>query len=285
MSPCLVLTAAVFLAGLAATVEAGSGSPINSVCVAKHCAKQSATCFADKACRENLGCAAKCFGDWDKDKTAEKFSVQNCTGICTFSYSSNAYTTFMTCLAEKQCMTLPTIPNTCKGPSNITLLKEIPITQMEGAWWVVRGYHPVYDCYPCQNDHLSPHNSTAWVYSPHYQVYLANGSLGLIDQSGFVDTTTTNSAAGYKIAFEDAGISNYETWWIIDRADDRSYYLIYYCGNVLQWYFEGAIVLSEAPELPEKSVSAITDSYKKATGLDFSKFCSPRAGSGCPDQP
>ena len=281
MSPYLLIVVA--MVGLAATAEAAS--PVNFACMAEHCGKESAACFTDKACRENVGCVSKCLDDWDKDKTPEKFGVQNCTGICTFSYTSKAYTTFMTCLAEKQCMTLPTIPNTCKGPSNITLLKEIPITQMEGAWWVVRGYHPVYDCYPCQNDHLSPHNSTAWVYSPHYQVYLANGSLGLIEQSGYVINTDATSAAGYKIAFEDAGVSNYETWWVIDRADDRSYYLVYYCGSLLQWNFEGAIVFSKTPELSEKVTSAITDSYKKATGLDFSKFCSPKAGTGCPDQP
>lgn len=278
----MMLQASVILAATLAVASAGS--PVNEVCMATHCGVQSAACFANKACKNNIDCAAGCLAKWEQDKTPEKFHVQNCTAICTFSYTSKAYYNFMACMAAHNCMNLPSIPNTCKAPGNITILKEVPITEMDGAWWVVRGYHPVYDCYPCQNDHLSPHNSTAWIYNPHYQVYLANKSLGLIDQSGYINTQTT-SKAGYSIVFEDAGVGNVETWWVVDKADDDSYYLVYYCGYELQWYFEGAIVLSKNPVLSTSAVTAITESYKKAVGLDFKKFCSPRAGSSCPDQP
>lgn len=120
------------------------------------------------------------------------------------------------------------------------------------------------------------------VYNPVYQVYLVNDSLAVINQSGFLQNTTTPQA-GYPIIFNDAGFGNVETWWVIDKADDNSYFLIYYCGSVLQWYFEGAIVFSANPSLPDAVVPAITDSYKKATGLDFTKFCSPLAGPQCPD--
>jgi hypothetical protein len=115
-------------------------------------------------------------------------------------------------------------------------------------------------------------------YNPLYQVYLANGSLSLINQSGYLNTATT-AQAGYRISFDDAGSGNYENWWVIDKADDNSYYLIYYCGSVLQWSFEGAIVYNRDGKLSDSDVTAITDSYKKATGLNFSNFCSP-----CPDQ-
>ena len=274
----------VVLVAVAAIASAEGASPVNAICVATHCGKQSAACFADSQCKQNIGCVSECLSKWDQDKTPEKFTVQNCTGICTFSYTSPAYTNFMTCLSVHKCMDLPSIPNTCKGPSNVTLLKEISISELKGAWWVVRGYHPVYDCYPCQNDVLMPNNATMWVYSPHYQVYLANGSLGLIEQSGFMDISTTPQA-GYAIRFEDAGVSNVERWWIVDMAEDNSYYLVYYCGSLLQWYFEGAIVFSKTPVLSEDAVPAITESYKKSLGLDFKKFCSPKAGTGCPDQP
>lgn len=181
------------------------------------------------------------------------------------------YTKFMSCLGEHQCMHLPT--STCKGP-NITITKQVPLADLHGSWWVIRGYHPVNDCYPCQNDTLYPYNSTAWVYSPHYEVYLANGSLGLVKQSGFLMNGTT-SKDGYSIVFEDAGVGNHERWWVIDKADDNSYVLVYYCGSLLQWNFEGAIVFAHDPKLTDDDVAAITASYKAALGLDFSKFCSP----------
>ena len=257
-------------------------SPVNAACVAAHCALQSAACFSDAMCGKNVGCVSECLSKWDDDKSTEKFMIQNCTAICTFSYTSKAYTSFMTCLAAHKCMNLPSIPNTCKGPNNITISKQVPLEDLKGSWWVIRGYHPIYDCYPCQNDTLFPHNSTTWVYSPHYEVYLANGSLGLIKQSGYLKNGTT-AKEGYSIAFEDAGVSNYETWWVIDKAKDNSYVLVYYCGSLLQWYFEGAIVFAHSPTLSDADTAAITASYKAATGLDFAEFCSPDVTNCMPD--
>lgn len=271
----LLVGAAV--APIAVSQEPG---PVNAACAAAHCALQSAACFTDSMCQKNIGCVSKCFEDWDKDKTPEKFTVQNCTGICTFSYTSKAYINFMSCIADHKCMNLPSIPNTCKGPNNITILKKVPISELKGPWRVVRGYHPVYDCYPCQKDSLSPYNSTAWIYNPNYQVYLANGSLGLINQSGYLRDTTSEEE-GYSIYFVDAGVGNFEKWWIIDKADDNSYFLVYYCGNVFQWNFEGAIVLSRT-KLPTDAYPVIAESYKKAIGLDFAKFCTP-VTDNCPN--
>ena len=271
---CAILLLSVFAATATCSWTEGVPDPINAVCVAAHCTIQSAACFTDSMCKKNVGCVSECFSKWDDDKTKEKFMIQNCTSICTFSYTSKAYTNFMTCLSVHNCMKLPSIPNTCKGPNNITISKQVPLGDLRGSWWVIRGYHPVYDCYPCQNDTLYPHNSTTWVYSPHYEVYLANGTLGLVKQSGFLKNGTTPKD-GYSITFEDAGVSNYETWWVIDKAEDDSYVLVYYCGSLLQWYFEGAIVFAHGPELSADKVAAITASYKSATGLDFAEFCSP----------
>ena len=272
----------LLIAAVAVTTVNGIPNPIDAACVALHCTVQSAACFADKMCSSNVGCASKCFGDWDKDKSEEKFLVQNCTNKCTFSYDSPAYEKFMNCLGTHKCMHLPPIPNTCKGPNNITILKQVDISELNGAWWVMRGHHLVYDCYPCQRNVFKPFNSTAMIYNPMYQVYLVNESLAFINQSGFLMTKSTPQA-GYPIIFDDAGFDNFETWWIIDKAADNSYYLIYYCGSVLQWYFEGAIIYSATPSLSDSAIPAITDSYKKATGLDFNTFCSPAVGSQCPD--
>ena len=52
-----------------------------------------------------------------------------------------------------------------------------------------------------------------------------NGSLSLVNQSGFLKNTTTPQV-GYPVVFNDAGLGNVETWWIIDKADDNLCYLI-----------------------------------------------------------
>ena len=58
----------------------------------------------------------------------------------------------MTCITDNKCMSFPPIPNTCKG-KNVHPLKSLSVKDIQGEWWALRGYHPVYDCFPCQ--HLS----------------------------------------------------------------------------------------------------------------------------------
>lgn len=258
-----------------------SPSPVNPVCMAAHCAVQSGACFADKTCSENIGCVGKCWDKWDDDKTPDKITVQNCTNMCSFSYENKVYDNFMTCLSVHSCMSLPPIPSSCVAPQNLTLLKNIPISEMEGSWRVVRGHNPIYDCLPCQLDTIAAINSTAWIYNPSYQVHLENGTLGFINQTGIVQAVSADPKDGYSIVFTDTGFGNNETWWVFDKAEDNSYYLVYYCGNVLQWNFSGAIVFSKS-DISASIVPAITESFKKATGLDFSTFCSP-AITNCPN--
>ena len=260
-------------------------NPVDAKCMALHCPKSGAVCFTDKVCSENIGCVSKCWGMWDSDTTPGKDHVQNCTSRCTFSYEDDVYDKFIGCLASYDCIKFPPIPNLCKGPSNIKIQKNISLSEMEGEWWVLRGHNPVYDCFPCQRNSIHKINSTAWTYKPSYQVYLVNGTLKFVGQSGaLVDNAPQ---PGFNISLMDAGLVNHQTWWVFDRIDDatsgNSYYLIYYCGNSLQWNFQGAIVYSKTPTLVDSVAPAIAASFKANAGLDYSSFCSPSV-SGCPDK-
>ena len=253
---------------------------MNVQCLAKHCLLQAGSCMKDQECRAAIQCAKKCMDEWDSDKTSEKVHVQNCTNICAFSYRGKPYEKFMECIGDNKCMSLSPIPSQCKAPNNITLLKKLPSTVLNGSWWVVKGNHPVYDCYPCQHLLFKRINSTSWAYTPKYQVYLVNGSLGLSSDTYIFPNTT----AGEKIHFlyHDVGLSHSETWWLIDEADDKSYVLLYYCGNTLEWYYDGALVLSREKTLSSSAYEKIAKSYKKATGLDTGTFCNTRT-NGCTD--
>lgn len=96
----------------------------------------------------------------------------------------------------------------------------------------------------------------------------------MVKQSGYLKNTTS-AQDGYAVSFDDAGAPLSETFWVIDAADDAHYVLMYVCGTVLQWNFEGAMVYVKNPSLSisDDDVKAITASYKAAVGLDFSKFC------------
>jgi hypothetical protein len=258
-----------------------AGPSMNLECLAEHCLKEAGACALDKVCRASNICSAKCMNGWDTDNTTEKFHVQNCTSICAFTYKSKAYQDFIGCVGGHKCISLPPIPSQCRGPENVTLLKKLSTQDLNGSWWVIKGMNPVYDSYPCQHLTFTRLSSQYWHFLPRYQVFLENGSLMLYADpyDKFPD-----ASPGESIAFQygDAGMPHFEHWWLIDAADDKSYILNYYCGYVLDWHFEGALVFSREKDLPDSAASAIAESFSKSVGLDYSKFHSLNT-HGCPD--
>ena len=251
---------------------------INRECVLEHCMKQSISCLSDSDCRNAVECTEQCMADWDNDKTPDKFNVQDCTNRCAFTFADDAYAKFIGCLSDHQCIRFPPIKSTCRA-KNVHPIKQLSIEDMEGSWWVVKGYHPVYDCYPCQHLHLSPFNASFWNYTPVYQAHLSNSSLELVTM--MIPTTTEGKYISFVIHY--MGFVHYETTWLIDEAEDGSYLLTYYCGHALQWNYEGALVLARNRTLDEGAYANIASSYQKAVGIDLSQFCNPSTSTSCPD--
>ncbi len=138
----------------------------------------------------------------------------------------------MSCLTDNKCIAFPPIPRTCKAP-NIKPIKQLATKDFNGDWWVHRGYHKVYDCYPCQKIIFNQVNATAWLYTPEYETYLVNNSLMLVTDQHFI---VPDTKPGEKMSFvyHDVGLDHYETWWPLDKADEGSWIQIYYCGNTVQ---------------------------------------------------
>ena len=69
--------------------------------------------------------------------------------------------------------------------------------------------------------------------------------------------------ANTSFIYHDMGLDHHETWWLLDKAADTSpgYLTIYYCGNTLQWYYEGALVLSRDRALTESVYANIATSF------------------------
>ena len=126
-----------------------AAATISKTCVINQCAKPTAGCIVDRGCREAISCEQKCMEKWDSDTTPRKLTVQNCTNKCAFTYQADAYFAFMTCITENKCLTLDTIPDMCK--QNVMPLKQLSTADLKGNWWALRGYHPVYDCFPCKS--------------------------------------------------------------------------------------------------------------------------------------
>ena len=124
-------------------------------CVQQYCSTEYTACTKSAQCMEVVGCVDKCWKAWDTDPTPQKFTVQNCTTKCAYSYADAAFMAVLTCMATNKCVTLPATPNMCKGPHNVKIQKNISLADMAGTWWTLRGHNPVYDCYPCQKTTLT----------------------------------------------------------------------------------------------------------------------------------
>ena len=255
-----------------------SAAGSNIACMLTHCLTSSVACLADSTCRTYLQCAQKCLDGWDNDTTPGKFHVQNCTSKCSFSYSDKTIDNFMSCVTGK-CVTFPSVPNPCRG-AKVRPLKQLSLKDIKDSWWVVRGYHPVFDCYPCAHPNFEPTNATFWSYNPNYLTYLVNGTLKPVHMH--FEMPYQAPGEGVPFVYHDKGLEHFKTWWIIDQAVDKSYTLLYYCGNTLQWYYEGSIVLARNRTLSEGAYADIAVSYQKAVGLNLTSFCDVRT-SNCPD--
>ena len=254
-------------------------------CIVEHCLTQSVACVEDSNCLNSLKCAKKCLDSWDNDTTKEKLHVQNCTNKCAFSYADEAYEKLMTCYTNYQCISFPPIPSYCRANATTKMLKQLSIKDLaEHSWWVVRGLNSVYDCYPCQTIQFNQINSTFWDYNPLYQVYLVNGSLKLVNQHMTIGSQPPG-ANNVSFVYHDVGLKHTETWWLLDEAEDKSYFAMYYCGSTLQWNYEGALVLSRNRTLGDAAYQKISAAYKSVVGHDLSEFCNIDTSERCPNKP
>lgn len=241
----------------------------NLPCLYDNCFNEMVAC-KDMDCQKYLACSATCISQWDKDTTVGKFDVLNCTSKCQFTYVDDAADKFMTCSALNGCIELPPIPSTCKAAS-AKPAKQLSVKDLDGDWWVVRGYHPVYDCYGCKRERFQAMGSDSYQWSPSYLATLVDGSQKPVSQK--FEMPVEPPGQGFTFTFDDGGAINNATWWVVDKADDGSYALVYYCGNVADWNYEGGIVMAQSTSLPTSAYTKIAASFKTTVGLDLTDFC------------
>lgn len=178
-------------------------------------------------------------------------------------------------------MELPPIPNECKAESEIHPLKQIDMDDLLGDWWVVRGHHPIYDCYPCQMMHFRKHNESFREFNPQYQVYLVNDTLRLMDQHSFYNDYDTKMNR-VRLPFKDGGLDHHEDWYLVDKFPERGVIVVHFCSFTLNWRTAGSVVLSKNRVLPPDVVDQLPDVVRKTMGYDISEYCTNKVND-CPE--
>jgi len=283
MAKCRAM-ALLLLFTLPAASAIGSGLPevvSNPFCVPLHCGTEAAACMADTTCRTKLMCEAGCNSLFKDDTDPLRLKGQNCSNKCVFSYDSDQFDTFMSCMVTNKCMELPTIPNECKTESDIHVLKKVDMDDLLGDWWVVRGHHPIYDCYPCQLMHFNKFNDTHREFNPQYQVYLVNDTLRLMDQHSYYNDYDPKMNR-VRLPFKDGGLEHHEDWYIVDKFPEHGVIVVHFCSYTLNWHTAGSVVLSKNSILPAEVEKLLPDVVRKSMGYDISEYCTNKV-KDCPE--
>ena len=213
----------------------------NKTCIMRHCMPAITACLADNTCRTNMQCAGEC---------APMNST--CTFYCSESYQTHFADDVLSCLyVDYDCLTLPppdAINNvTCRNPTEIVDTVEDEL--IDGMWYVVRGFNPLYDCYDCQELTFNV-NDGQIDYEALFNLIAVNGTEIWLtaDMTG-----EDRSQPGKLMMFGyNSGFPGYQTWYVMHSSADTL--MIYYCGDVLDdWHFEGLLIMSKTPTLnPER---------------------------------
>lgn len=229
-------------------LEGFGGIPVrNMTCITMHCGSKIAACGMDEICRQNMQCAGGC---------AEGNTT--CTFYCSESYQTPTVDAMMRCMfVDHQCLSLPPpdpINNaTCREPTS-AVVPAIDQALLDGEWYVIGGFNPLYDCFDCQElfFNWAVDENGQWNYRAHYDLIAVNNTLIWNDATmvGHENTPGIISMFG-----SSGGLDNNQDWYFLYQ--DETSVLAYYCGNTLSWKFEGVMMMSKTREMNPASKAGL----------------------------
>ena len=151
----------------------------------------------------------------------------------------------MYCMFEEyECLTLPPpspIDNaTCREPY-FGVVPGVNHRKLEGDWYVPYGFNTDYDCFGCQILTFEFPKNQPIFYEALYNLIAVNGSLIWND---IVMHGDESSPGIFTLHGHDSGFDNTQQWYFLMQSDDTV--VVYYCGELMTWRFEGALVLSRS---------------------------------------
>ena len=188
----------------------------------------------------------------------------------------------MSCLlVENQCLSLPP-PDaynnaTCRNPIDTA----IPVADdtLNGDYYIIQGYNPTYDCFQCAKQNFVTNGSEV-DYSALFnminklgdEIWVPSAYTGKRNDDGktvFLGTT-------------DFGMPDEQTWYVMHSDEDTL--VIYYCGDVLSWTFEGLLVMSTTTALNPAKASMV-ESIVTGLGFTEDQLCNLDPANQCQGAP
>ena len=239
----------------------------NATCVTLHCSGYTAGCLADSVCRSNLMC--------EKDCGMDDFF---CQFTCTQSYMSKAFDDMFSCLfVDPACLALPDpLPINNATCRDHTPVSSIDTAALEGTWYVLQGFNPVYDCFECQQETFKFNADGQVDYDAMFNLAASNGT-EIWPTAHMTGNITGGTVELYGF---DHGLPDHQSWSVMYQSDDTL--VTYYCGDVLdQWHFEGLIVMSRDGNFNEARTDDVQAVFDQLN-IKASDMCPLNPKGKCP---
>jgi hypothetical protein len=242
----------------------------NITCITTWCGSKLAACSLDQNCRDNMNCAKACGSD-----------NSTCTFLCSESYQSKAIDNLMRCMfVDHKCLYLPepdALNNAvCRKPDYLTV--EIDHAKLSGTWKVNYGFNPDYDCFACQELSFEYNNTDVknpiW-YNAYYDIVNVKGQ----QQWNDVVMTGSDSKGIISLAGQNNGFDNTQQWYVLKLDDEVC--LVYYCGQLMTWNFEGVLMMSRDGTISDAKMQEM-ERILWNLNLTINDFCNLNPAKDCP---
>mmetsp|Transcript_4464 Transcript_4464/g.5539 ORF Transcript_4464/g.5539 Transcript_4464/m.5539 type:complete len:187 (+) Transcript_4464:254-814(+) len=142
---------------------------------------------------------------------------------------------------------------TCRDPSTFETVAEIDEDLLEGTWYIVEGWNPLYDCFHCLMESFEVADGKV-TYTANFNMIVTNGTEiwpTIVMNGDIVDGTIVLKGL-------DNGLPDHQTWNLLLLTENTL--VVYYCGGVMDsWHFEGFLIMSKTMELSKERDADIVE--------------------------
>eukprot|EP00890_Picochlorum_soloecismus_P000983 jgi/Picsp_1/1886/NSC_05352-R1_violaxanthin de-epoxidase len=242
--------------------EQASAFEADASCLLSGCEVEMTKCFDDAQCQEMLQCLITCGSD------------QKCAFTCFYVGNlSKASKDLLRCIEEEGCIKSPESQDECETPPVSTGVEGFELQDFVGEWYVVRGLSPQYDCWDCQRMRFGQLADSVLDYA--YDVKPAANRTSVTFDCSVIPVNGTSSLFSVPYSFQDA-IKGVDTWYVLDRNEDGTAVLIYYCGenDMLKSWYRGAIVMSTTRKVSDETLKQFDLTLSNSgLGISLDDFC------------
>ena len=257
---------------------------VDPQCFADKCSVQTKACVNNPDCTKGLVCTAKCMGD------------AQCTVGCFARFGNPDLDKVLSCTIEDaECIKIALMKPGADGPLDAPLPPRpiIPVSKssLQGKWYKVMGWNPMYDCFDCQANTFDQPSAKEVANTIEADSMNVEVQYSMPRVRAGMKPETFSSTLHEQLEFDNTpgsrrtahtegkmfGLTFWENWSVIgeNARDEPEFKFIHYSGRTSQNTYEGAFVYAREPTLPPAAKKSVYRIAKEA-GMVPANFCAVR---------